>query len=762
MNMRELKAMDEQVIKVMPAPPNPVQKEALSRLSRGPVAYLCADRAQGVLMAWNLLWQGLQRGACTRIIVTDAGVEAALVALLRHSELWPLCYREGDDAALIREKLTARKRPAGPGTTDGLPWQHWKRRQLRRHRDLQQNLFGERTYRILAQEWYRADMKGAPEILEARLDPGDFQFTPQEFYLLRGRIEQAETIFNPQLTRLHALENLNPRFFEQFEVAAAEEWLYDRLDEAAVRTRQLMHRLHAILATYKRSLQGRRYEEYAHFHENIETVRDQLEVAEAMYGEELYKQAGGVLKKSFSSRSKELDLSKKQLKLAYMELHRELESSAFGPYIAGFEDLSIAAIRDLLDEQERRLRSAWPEVLLRAQESQVRLNSQNMEGGEDQLLVIRTLEQDIEAWLQELNAWEIFARPIAENALSLPKKGEVLARVLEQLEEALAQMPRFVPFYEWRSFEMHLPEAARKLTRLLGEEHNGDWLASFEAWYYSQLLTRYASPVAELVSGDSLAALWWRKRRSELWTLYEALAERPPDGGWLTRLNQSPEAVAVVPNEDSEWRRLFPIRLVHTPTALTPEPGDITIGLFAGKAAPAASQLHVLGSDADVPEGCSRLYDPRSAWPDTQGVLQVKSADKIRGIKALAEALVFEIAPAGLFQSKDMVLLSKWPEAVEQSLLRALGKNMKTDRIETEEDSVALIEALLDNDRPVYLLTEENMLSRTDPIWDSYILDLCRSAGMKIIDINWQQLRSREDSWLEQLANSLKNRQIHE
>src|SRR5690606_39601096 len=306
--------------------------------------------------------------------------------------------------------------------------------------------------------------------------------------------------------------------------------------------------------------QGRRYEEYAHFHENIETVRDQLEVAEAMYGEELYKQAGGVLKKSLSSRSKELDLSKKQLKLAYMELHRELESSAFGPYIAGFEDLSIAAIRELLDEQERRLRSAWPEVLLRAQESQVRLNSQNMEGGEDQLLVIRTLEQDIEAWLQELNAWEIFARPIAENALSLPKKGEVLARVLEQLEEALAQMPRFVPFYEWRSFEMHLPEAARKLTRLLGEEHNGDWLASFEAWYYSQLLTRYASPVAELVSGDSLAALWWRKRRSELWTLHGPLPGRLPVGGWLPRLTQPARTAPVVPAEDSEARRLFPLR----------------------------------------------------------------------------------------------------------------------------------------------------------------------------------------------------------
>ena len=54
--MRELKAMDEQVIKVMPAPPNPVQKEALSRLSRGPVAYLCADRAQGVLIGSAFIW----------------------------------------------------------------------------------------------------------------------------------------------------------------------------------------------------------------------------------------------------------------------------------------------------------------------------------------------------------------------------------------------------------------------------------------------------------------------------------------------------------------------------------------------------------------------------------------------------------------------------------------------------------------------------------------------------------------------------------
>lgn len=753
------------------APPNPVQREVLFRIKKGKVIYSYSDPGQPMLMIWNLVRQQLKAGMTLEIVCPDVQAASGLMAFLEATGLGPLIVSSKDTPELVRKKLTGRKRPATADVYDQLPWQQWKRRAVKAFQLGQQNLFGERAYRILGHEWFRAMETGRPEILEARLDPSLFQFTPQEFYLIRGRIKEAETLFNPQVLRLHALERLHSRFYLEMTAEEAETWLYDHLDEAIVRTRELLGRLHSILASYKKYLQTDRFSSYASFLEEIEKIRDRIEAASLEYGDELTQiSAAGIqgkLKQSFSSRSKEIDQVRKQLKLAYMELHRSLESSAFAPYIVPFEDLSVNSISRLLDQQEEALMKNWAIILERAQESQVRLNSQNLEGNDEQKMVIRDLEKDIESWLKSLNGLHLFERPMDENALSLPKKGEILGHILEQLEETMSQLPRFIPFHEWRSFSLHLTLPLRKITALLGEEQNTDWLSSTEAWYYSQLLARFEHPVPQTKRNSDVPA-WWRKKKAvELIDWMRSYAGIDPDGGWLTRLNEAGEQEQVVRWSDPEWPRLFPVHIALQDQSSTPPEGDQKgfRVLFSGNEAPRISQDRLSAFDLIIAKdtqfkdltGFQRLFDPRAAWPDHRDVLRNLSADKIQGIRSFSEALIYEIAPARLFQTKDLLLLSKWPANLEQALIRRLGKNMKTEEIQQEEDALRLIEGLLDNDRGLYLLVEENVLSRIDPVWESMVLGWCEEAGMRILSLDWQEFWRNEHSWMDRMVADLKS-----
>lgn len=767
---------DEKIRIPVAAPPNPVQREVLFRIKKGGTAYVYADSGQAILLIWNLIRQQLKAGQRLEISCPDAKIFEALSSFLELTGLWPLALTSRDTPEMVRRKLTARKKLGHVDMFDGLSWQQWKRRAIKNFQQGQQNLFGERAYRILGHEWYRAMETGRPEILEARLDPSLFQFTPQEFYLIRGRIKEAEALFNPQVLRLHALERLHSRFYLEMTAEEAEAWLYDHLDESIIRTRELLRRLHATLASYKKFLQSDRHKSYAAFLEEIEKIRDRIEAASLSYGDELIQVslAGiqGKLKQSFSGRSKELDQVKKQLKLAYMELHRALEASPFAAYIAPFEDLSVPSINRLLDLQEEALQKNWPAVLERAQESQIRLNSQNLEGNDEQKRVIRELEKDIESWLKSLNNLHLFERPMDENALSLPKKGEILGHILEQLEETMSQLPRFIPYHEWRSFSLHLTLPLRKITSLLGEEQNTDWLGSTEAWYYSQLLARFEYPAAQMVKAEEIPA-WWRKKKSvDLINWMRSYSEMDPNGGWLTRLNEAAQEGTIERDEDPEWSRLFPVFIdmeEKRPSTGNPDGSSLRTLITGEEGGKLTAELFqgydlILGQEHKFKDltGIQRLFDPRTAWPDHRDVLRNFSADKIQGIRSFSEALIFEIAPVRLFQSKDLLLLSKWPPSIEQALIKRLGKNMKIEELQQEEDVLRLVEGLLDNDRGLFLLVEDNLLSRIDPVWESMVLGWCAEAGMRIISLDWQEFWREEHSWMDRVISTLKNTPGHE
>ena len=745
---------------VVPAPPNPVQREVMRRMAAGPVGYVYADPAQGALLAWNVAWQRMVAGRRTLICCGSAVVREKLDTLFGDSGLEPLVLADGDTPESIRRKITSRKRGAGRDPFEALPWQQWKRRRLAAFKHSAQPLFGDRSYRVLGEKWFHARINGEPNILEARLDPSLFQFTPQEFYQLRGRIIEAESLFNPVLLQLHALERLHGRFFTDMAAEEAEEWLFDHLDATIVDARGLLTRLHNILAYYKKTVQDNTFAVYARFHAEVVEVQDRIEAMELQYGKEFSETTGGLpakLKGSFSGKSKEVEQGRKQIKLAYMELHRALEASPFGPYIAPFEDLSMSSIKSLLDLQLQRLKEAWPPILQRARESQGRLNSQNMEGSEEQLLVIVELEKDIEKWLRELNERKLFAKPVEENALSLPKKGEILAQLLRQLQEVQSQLPRFVPLHQWMSFWLHLPDPTRKLTRLLGEEHNGDWLASTEAWYFSQLLAQNQSPVHYASPGADVPGMWWKKRQVQVTGWLQEYADLEPDGGWLTRINQLPETEPIVRDDDPEWKRLFPIEIHDGATKGTGADEEllvIAIDLDDARAVAESwgdrMRLWIRHERGPVWDDIKqKQYDPRKAWPSMRDALRDKSVDKIRAIRPVAESLIYELAPARLFQTRDMLLISRWPSEVEEQLVKKVGRNFKLQTIETEDDVTALMEALLDNDRPLCLLVEDHSLHFADPIWDAMVLGWCTLAGIRVVNLDWADVWKSDQQWLD-------------
>lgn len=756
------KTMTEAKTSIMPAPPNPIQREAMFRVAKTKVEYVYTDPKQGLLLCWNTIWKQCKEGKLTYVVVSSPELLDNFKTLIGDSGLSCLTFYSGDTPANIRSKLTQRKKQISFDPMQKLPWRNWKRRVIHRFMHEKKSLFGERPYHIIAREWFDAEQNGRADILEARTDPSLFQFTPQEFYQIRGRIKEAEAIFNPQISRDPSLSALHHRFFTEMSAEEAEEWLYDQLDDAARYTRELLQRTHKILSGYKKFIQAERFELFRNFQEEIEQVRDRIDAAHLAFGDDFFEKTSGLqgrLKQSFSSKSKEVDQQRKHIKLAYMELHRSMESSVFGPYIEAFEDLSMNSIRALLDKQEKKLEESWLTVLQMAQEGQIRLNSRNMEGNEDQIMVIRRLENDIEEWFRKLNEWKIFKKPMEENALSLPKKGEILGHILELLDDTTTHLPRFIPYHQWRSFTIHLSEPIRQIIDLLGEERNPDWVASFECWYFSQLLAIHQQPSTLFRDFDNIPQMWQDKRHAELGEWLENYSKIDPDGGWLTRLNEMAESDPTDHSESAEIDRLFPIQVYRNCEEL-PQQGDHMRILVENRNSPriTAEDFHLVITDRqsnNTTKERHRLFDPRLSWQDPKDVLNVKHADKIRGIRPFAEALIFEIGPARLFQSKDLLIVSRWPALIEETLEQKLGKNMKVEELNLEEDAVPLMEGLLNNERGMYLLVEEGFLNMDDPVWESIVIGWCESAGLNVISLNWRDAWRNENTWLDQIIEVL-------
>jgi hypothetical protein len=98
---------------VVPAPPNPVQREVMRRMAAGPVGYVYADPAQGALLAWNVAWQRMVAGRRTLICCGSESVREKLGTLFSDSGLEPLVLAKSDTPETIRRKITSRKRGAG-------------------------------------------------------------------------------------------------------------------------------------------------------------------------------------------------------------------------------------------------------------------------------------------------------------------------------------------------------------------------------------------------------------------------------------------------------------------------------------------------------------------------------------------------------------------------------------------------------------------------------------------------------------------------
>jgi len=102
------------------------------------------------------------------------------------------------------------------------------------------------------------------------------------------------------------------------------------------------------------------------------------------------------------------------------------------------------------------------------------------------------------------------------------------------------------------------------------------------------------------------------------------------------------------------------------------------------------------------------------------------------------------------------LLISRWPDNVEEALLRKLDRNMKSQDLDHEDDTLSLVEGLLDNDRSLILLIEDQLLHRADPVWESLVLGWCREAGLQVISLDWQALWKNEHDWLDHVISRMK------
>lgn len=456
-----------------------------------------------------LLTNALSEGKKCLVVASSLGSLRDVSRRLGRWQLTPFSFLATDakrDGALLLDMLRAIADAPGPLPGHNADefrqilgkWQREKQKLDESYQALRRPVFGHHTWTETVGLFLESNAVEGKELLSTQLNIQDFRFTYDEYKELREAVDHSRPLYQRINTLRHPLQELHPDVFVNFEKDDAEAFVKEQLKVFTEKFGRLQKQYISKVNTYADQL-SRHYEEWYRY---LEEKRLQLEeeIADKVqqFGRdfELTSLTSLRLYGTFMNHYKRMLEAKEMIFAGYRELVNRFQQA---PYIdfefaEAREGRDLPAIRESVEQFGKAL-DTWREELPGLLQEQLdRLSNKTVHPAIHYQGHIMELEDRLDLLLAELNRSGLYARPMENRMLTIPRRRRYLESVMEQMESTRLYLRDFDAFYDWHRYWLQLSEPLQKVIRALIKVKPADWGAAFKSWYLFNCLSQAYHP----------------------------------------------------------------------------------------------------------------------------------------------------------------------------------------------------------------------------------------------------------------------------
>ena len=637
---------------------------------------------------------------------------------------------------------------------------------------LQEKIFGDRNWLDLL------DLSGYNELVHsAQMShepaPDNFEFTEDEYWLIKGRIKQLKNGYEKEFTDLFSQFQFNPSTFQGEEKIIQ---VIAQLNDFSSKTNENWHSLQGYVEKFRQKQFNQWNKKYLSLEQSLHELNlldsEYKNISEHNYGS---RDAGlSIPFYSTNKKSKDLDRVKSQLIDGFSMLLDECISCGL---ISRSNDYPELTLNTPIDQISSYLSSIRKELSgfknLINQEISKASNRLNKYNSTDKQLV--EIEDHIETLIMEINESKIFRASIEENALSSVKKLGFLIQLHKQVSGARDLLIKKVQFGHWIQRLANMPEKVKLIFRMLGPIPSNQWLETFDTWYFKKAalnklelsflnLQKYSQEYHEILLKFRNSILnkfeesWLRKRTLAV----ERLARKDkklyiqffkkntlPQISWdqilsghfnfitdiypIVVINQQVLNDFKVPGENL-WDTgiQFPEEIIQEDglTWLT-QSCNHTVS-FVLKSAEGETELQIEGKDLENDVPVIPLL-PELVEFDKDKLSN--SSNRLLFAKIIAKHIVQLTQSCQIFQLRDQIIVSFLSKSKNKMFLKYLDGQGIKELNPNESIELTIQDSLIDVDRQLLVFTQFNLIdykSFESFEWQTVILNYLKEYGATI------------------------------
>lgn len=382
-------------------------------------------------------------------------------------------------------------------------------------------IFGDQSWSELLGYYLAASRREGKEVLASQLTAGQFSFFPQEYQTVVQGIQQTAPLYHQIGSIHHSLSNLNSAIFIHQEEEESQEFVRSTTSRLLSIARPLHQRYSRRQSLYADQLLADQEAYYRELSNQLQQLDHRLEDGLNELGEDLLRSSDRTLKLYgvFGQKFRQtLDVraSLEENLQTLQELHDARQVFAF-TWPSDRLSRKPLVLRNLLKDYREQLLLWQTNRREQVKEELIRLNHKTALPSLAASKGIEELEQELEVFIDEVNAVGLYQLPFQSKTLTLNRQQKYLEEIIEQLEKTHDGLTNYSSYYHWQRNWFALPELSRKVIAALIKTRPSDWEAAFSSWYFNECLSlNYAPTFAASTANDQLFSATYRQLQSRL------------------------------------------------------------------------------------------------------------------------------------------------------------------------------------------------------------------------------------------------------
>ncbi len=360
------------------------------------------------------------------------------------------------------------------------------------------HIYGRQNWEEIAGLFLKYNQQEEWQLLDSYLQADDFSFEEKELDKMIDAILLARPIFEKLGTIQHPLRNLNAGIFVHQSVVEGKRFVGAKVHYYTEKGAALQRKIIIQRNAYSDALMTYYSQYYYRLQDQIADIKDQAYDFDTRYDDDLFDAGRWALKINglIQKKYKEILTAREKMYADFHLLETAHNRKEYFDFSFEEKKSSLKSFLTGIDNYQNALDHWWQSIGGKVQDELVRLSSKTVQVSLRQFeQPILELEQEVDAYVEELNGTGLYHLPFSANMLTLSKKQKYLEEILGQLDETDYHLRDFDLFFDWQSLWYSLSQEARRVIKALTKVKPNNWPNAFKSWYYYNLLASHQNPL---------------------------------------------------------------------------------------------------------------------------------------------------------------------------------------------------------------------------------------------------------------------------